>query len=354
MTTNRYNPKGLMETLTSNSHLSDTNTIGQISDRLDLHRAKGGSDVDFFEERHFDKKSTAIIEYTKKGYTGTVQFLIDNNANVNAVNQHNNSALHKAMMLKNVHHEEKVINVLAKALVKGHADVNLFNDENLTPLMLAAIDGLDVAAQAMIESKDAEVNIQNKDGMTALMFAAQNFSKKTVKHLLAADTKNENFTLVNSKGDKAVEILMDKMLKGSDKLQKGFICLKEFLLKGVDISQYAELEGLTQLLKNHYGKNDDAKDCYKRITQPGLFAKMKPVVTSSNIIFSAMGSPPAFITISAPTPATKTTTTSSVTPTVIPAPASVQTLNPNIPQAGTVTKDLDDDNLKSTGMRGPK
>lgn len=73
-------------------------------------------------------------------------------------------ALHQLISEKNTE--------AAKAFLNSHpCDVNEFNDEGWTPLQLAARDGLDEIAQALI-NVGADVDIARKDGSTPLYLAA--------------------------------------------------------------------------------------------------------------------------------------------------------------------------------------
>lgn len=103
-------------------------------------------------------------------------------------------------------HLNKQLSISGKALflIKAYPglDINIYNRNHQTPLILAAIRG-DYAMTNMFLSFGANINKQDKDGNTALMLAAQNGFDAVVKLLLAYGA---NQTIKNNNGETALNI----------------------------------------------------------------------------------------------------------------------------------------------------
>lgn len=100
-----------------------------------------------------------------------VQLLIARGANVNARNNFNYTALHKAVsnFMKPDANEKECEKILKILFDKG-ADINAQDGNGTTPLMYAVQKMTPLKA---LVAKGADLNIQNKNGETALMFAVK-------------------------------------------------------------------------------------------------------------------------------------------------------------------------------------
>ena len=100
-----------------------------------------------------------------------VQLLIARGANVNARNNFNYTALHKAVsnFMKPDANEKNCEKILKILFDKG-AEINAQDGNGTTPLMYAVQK---MAPLKALVAKGADLNIQNKNGETALMFAVK-------------------------------------------------------------------------------------------------------------------------------------------------------------------------------------
>ena len=87
-------------------------------------------------------------------------------------------------------------------LLKQGADANVRDDNKNSALMLAALGGLSLTAQALIENK-AELNATNEDKESALFFAAKTCQVETISVLI---TNGANKKLKNKQGYSACVI----------------------------------------------------------------------------------------------------------------------------------------------------
>ena len=94
-------------------------------------------------------------------------------------------------------------NSLAKEALANslkEVDLNAFNEDGFSALMISATNGNLKTTQHLISS-GADVNLQNNDGQTALMFAAAAGHEEIVATLLASEA---NFNLQNNDGQTAL------------------------------------------------------------------------------------------------------------------------------------------------------
>nr|XP_006818438.1 PREDICTED: death-associated protein kinase 1-like [Saccoglossus kowalevskii] len=111
------------------------------------------------------------------GFTVLVDLLLNNSANVRAVDNEKNTPLHEAARNGHTQAVEMLIN-------KG-ANVNVVNKFNKTPLHHAAEDGNKQSAEALL-STGAKTSIVDEDNKTALHYAAGRGDNKLVEALLSA------------------------------------------------------------------------------------------------------------------------------------------------------------------------
>ena len=156
--------------------------------------AKGESDkVEKLLERRWFRRAvnpniagyggtTALMDATMNDYFYIARLLIKNGADVNARDNHRNTALIKVAGYGNI--------VATKLLIENGADVNAKDDLGWTALMHAAYFGHMGAAELLIEN-GADVNAKDNDGWTVLMYTVNSGSAKRdliIKMLLEKGT----------------------------------------------------------------------------------------------------------------------------------------------------------------------
>ena len=109
--------------------------------------------------------NTALLWAAFKGFKEIVLLLIENGADIEAINSDGNTALTWAAVCE---HREVVA-----LLIENGAKVNATNNTGHTALILAALNGDEDSASFLVKH-GANVNATNNDGNTAMMFAAGN------------------------------------------------------------------------------------------------------------------------------------------------------------------------------------
>tara|TARA_A100001015_G_scaffold199993_1_gene223305 strand:- start:447 stop:1361 length:915 start_codon:yes stop_codon:yes gene_type:complete len=109
-----------------------------------------------------ERKETALHRAAQEGHAEVAKVLIQNGADLNAVDKCNVTALHLAAL--NGHAD------IAKVLIQNGADVNAVHGGKMTALHFAAWHGHVAVAKVLIQ-KGVDVNAVSKDKSTALRFA---------------------------------------------------------------------------------------------------------------------------------------------------------------------------------------
>ena len=138
-----------------------------------------GADVNLFTSMY---KHTPLMLACQSHNMETINFLLNKGANVNLQDRNGQSALHFAS------------SDICYWLIQHLADVNMCDNHNCTPLMLASRNR-DVEKVAMLIENGAKVDLQDEDGNTALHHAVLN-STEICHALLTAEASN----LCNSQG----------------------------------------------------------------------------------------------------------------------------------------------------------
>ena len=174
---------------------------------------------------------TPLISFAERRNVALVQMAIDAGANVNAKDKTLRTALFYALpdnrSLVDTSREVEVV----KALIAARADVNVADQNGVTPLMLAA-DQHSWLPVRMLLTTGAEINATDKAGQSALMRAAMVYDQKELPYVLktliaekaTVDAPNESgqtpLMLAARTGDiKAVQALIDAgaSVKAKDK-----------------------------------------------------------------------------------------------------------------------------------------
>ncbi|XP_059488485.1 uncharacterized protein LOC132204174 isoform X2 [Neocloeon triangulifer] len=194
---------------------------------------------------------TPLILAAKNSSTKIIQILVENNANLSAVDKDGDDALHLASIngkLDNVQYllglngfsvgkkgkngktalhwaAQKGHIAVAKFLLSKGADVNALNNDNDTPLTLAALFSNEETCRFLVDS-GADLSAVDSDGDDALHLASLKGKLDTVKYLLLG----LNGFSVEKKGRNGKTALHWAA-------QKGHIAVAKFLLsKGADVN----------------------------------------------------------------------------------------------------------------------
>ncbi|XP_058802968.1 putative ankyrin repeat protein RF_0381 [Phymastichus coffea] len=114
------------------------------------------------------------IPISDKEYKETVDVLVSQGCDVNAVSETKQTPLHEATAHGRV--------VIIKSLIKHRADVNSRNKALMTPLHIAAAKDREFMVGQLLIKSGADVNLQDEMGRTALHFTLEN--KGTLAELL--------------------------------------------------------------------------------------------------------------------------------------------------------------------------
>jgi ankyrin repeat protein len=119
---------------------------------------------------------TALLAAVKQADVETLQGVLEEGAEVNALASDGATALHWATHLDHT--------AMAAALMKAGSDVNARNRFGVTPLMLASTNGSAAVAELLLDG-GADPNLARPGGETPLMLASRTGEPETVRLLLA-------------------------------------------------------------------------------------------------------------------------------------------------------------------------
>jgi ankyrin repeat protein len=127
--------------------------------------------------------------------------------NLLVVKQNNRTALHHAIIRKNVN---AVVTLLdATPAFLRNTVLNELDDAGNTPLMLAVYPPQDAIARKLLSYKETCIDKQNDAGLTALMFAATAHNNTSMVELLLDHCAD--IMLENNNKQKAVDLATDKV-----------------------------------------------------------------------------------------------------------------------------------------------
>ncbi|XP_045467066.1 uncharacterized protein LOC123675663 [Harmonia axyridis] len=124
--------------------------------------------------------------------TDIVEVLLKYDADMSVLDSEGNNVLHLAVE----HNRNDLVQIFLEKLNADNLDIDQFNYDGLTPLMMCAFhnDRIDMAEQFL--KKNAQMNLKDlKSGRTAIFHAAESHNASMVSLLLdyGADTKIRNF-----------------------------------------------------------------------------------------------------------------------------------------------------------------
>jgi len=139
---------------------------------------------------HHTNEQCSPLQYAAvKADLAVVRWLVRKGARVNHTNVWGESALHTAMKKSGEETEERL--EIIKYLLKHGARVVCWDENQLTPLMLAAQKGFSKTCEILLthnnstyETTTKHVNLRAEDGATALMMASQGGKLDCVRTLL--------------------------------------------------------------------------------------------------------------------------------------------------------------------------
>ena len=179
---------------------------------------------------------TPLIDALRNGHNDAFTFLIDKGADVNLPDRDGYTALHYAVKSKNFD--------ALSCLVHNGADVNLFTSyEHSTPLILACQSHNKLDAINALLNKGADVNHQDRNGQSALHFASSDICDWLIQHLADVNMcDNGNWTplmLASRKSDvKKVATLIENGAKVDLQDINGNTALHHAVLSSYDSHEY--------------------------------------------------------------------------------------------------------------------
>lgn len=144
-----------------------------------------GADVNCAE----DFGLTPLHQATSRLDRYLVFLLVTRGADVNKRSAWSTTPIHSIFKDVSSENEETVVDIL-KLLVKHGAEVDTADDNELTPLIIAAGKGLLGVCKFLLETNIRLLNMEAEDGANALMLACQNGHTSVVKYLLEQSESN--------------------------------------------------------------------------------------------------------------------------------------------------------------------
>ena len=187
-------------------------------------------DVNYNLEIDEYSKSTPLIQAIKYKQTDIINYLLENNADVNLT-------LGYSTPLTEAMYDEELV----RKLIDLGADVNLTTESGFTPLMASAGRHNIAIAELLIE-KGADIEAKDDDGINALVYASTYNNEEMVKFLLekGADA-NTVCEIENEHIDISPTPLMNAAYRGNTNI------INMLLENGADIN-YTTDYGMTALM----------------------------------------------------------------------------------------------------------
>ena len=189
-----------------------------------------GADVNLFTSC----KCTPLMLACQSRNMDAINFLLNKGADVNFQDHDGYTALHHAVKWKNFD--------AASCLVHNRADVNFFTSSKQTPLMMAC-QSHDMETINFLLNKGADVNLQDRDGQSALHFASSDICYWLIQNLADVNMcDNHNCTplmLASRNSDvKKVAMLIENGAKVDLQDGNGNTALHHAMLNSDDSLEY--------------------------------------------------------------------------------------------------------------------
>ena len=189
-----------------------------------------GADVNLFTSC----KHTPLMLACQSHKKDAINFLLNKGADVNLQDHDGYTALHYAVKRKNFD--------AVSCLVHNRADVNLFTSSKQTPLMMAC-QSHDMETVNFLVNKGADVNLQDRDGQSALHFASSDICYWLIQNLADVNMcDNHNCTplmLASRNSDvKKVAMLIENGAKVDLQDGNGNTALHHAMLNSDDSLEY--------------------------------------------------------------------------------------------------------------------
>ena len=177
-------------------------------------------------------KYTALMMACRSQHVRLVKFLLQQGANVQVKDKDGKTALHFACELTFTWKPASCD--LLNCLTENGADINALRKDNVTPLMVASING-NVDQITFLIKRGANVHLQDKKGDTALHHAAHNM--KNSSEIVCALTAAEASQMCNNQG-------LTPLLVASSLCNKAAV---EELLKNQEVTKEQRIDALELL-----------------------------------------------------------------------------------------------------------
>ncbi|PTY41398.1 ankyrin repeat domain-containing protein [Brachyspira hampsonii] len=213
----------------TDDNIIDLIKIGDLETIKKLIESKS-LDVNYNLEIDEYSKSTPLIQAIEYKQTDIINYLLDNNADVNLT-------LGYSTPLTEAMYDEELV----RKLIDLGADVNLTTESGFTPLMASAGRHNIAIAELLIE-KGADIEAKDDDGINALVYASTYNNEEMVKLLLekGADA-NTVCEIENEHTDISSTPLMNAAYRGNTNI------INMLLENGADIN-YTTDYGMTALM----------------------------------------------------------------------------------------------------------
>ena len=169
-----------------------------------------GCNIEFVNKNN---QKTPFFVACERGFKEIAELLIENEADINALSQNGNTALHIAA--------QNSLYDIVQMLLKHGADVNSLNSSNRTPLMLAAEKKKNKGTVVLLlKEENIDINAVDNDGNTALMRAALVNNQKFIETLAEMKENEIDFSIKNKQGQDVFAILAVKNPELMDALKE--------------------------------------------------------------------------------------------------------------------------------------
>eukprot|EP00088_Acartia_fossae_P070663 TRINITY_DN9533_c0_g1_i2.p1 TRINITY_DN9533_c0_g1~~TRINITY_DN9533_c0_g1_i2.p1 ORF type:complete len:569 (+),score=74.41 TRINITY_DN9533_c0_g1_i2:42-1748(+) len=193
------------------------NIAASLQNRLQVAKVllESGCDVNSSDEMGISPLHNATIRLDRP----LVDLLTERGADVNKKSVWNTTSLHSVFKKASPEDESTVVYILKK-LVKHGGEVDSGDENDLTPLIIAAEKGFLEVCKFLLDTNIRLLNMEAEDGANALMLACQNGHAEVVDYLLAMSDAHPEYGIdVNrraSDGAMALHLAAEAKAKSSE------------------------------------------------------------------------------------------------------------------------------------------